>query len=217
MNDPRIVIVDYGLGNVFSVAHACAAQGMSASLSAEAAPLADADAVILPGVGALGDAMQALERLDLIEPLRAFAASGRPLVGICLGMQLLLSESLEFGRHAALDLIPGRVVPLGGEGTGVRAGLKVPHVGWQPIHPARGDEWGDPLLGGIPSDSHFYFCHSFYAEPDDPAVVSATSRFADLEYCCAISSGNVSGFQFHPERSAQNGLRIYENLRLQLE
>ena len=173
----------------------------------------DADAVIVPGVGAFGTAMETLRKLDLVEPLRQVAASSTPFVGICLGMQLLMTESLEFGRHPGLGVIEGNVVrlenPVGPDGV-----QKVPQVCWNRLSPRAGavDAWAGTLLDGLPGGTFMYFCHSFYVTPGDPSVVLATTRYGDQEFCSALGYRNVFACQCHPERSGPAGLTVYRNL-----
>lgn len=219
MNDgssPTVAIVDYGMGNLFSVKHACSYVGLRALITSSPHEIERSDAVILPGIGAFGDAMQILRKLDLVVVLRDLAQSSRPLVGICLGMQLLMSESFEFGRHEGLGIIPGSVVRLpnsvGGEGK-----IKVPQVGWnrlfRPSSPYDGDPWAHSHLRGLQDGVLMYFVHSYYVKPDDSSIVLATTRYGALEFCSAFArGGNVFGCQPHPERSGTAGLTVYRNL-----
>jgi imidazole glycerol-phosphate synthase subunit HisH len=221
MHDPRgptAAIVDYELGNLFSVLHACERVGLNATVTSDAAEIRQADALILPGVGAFGDAMRALRERNLIDPILDVADSGKPLVGICLGMQLLMTESHEFGRHQGLGLIPGTVDrfvdPAGPHGT-----LKVPQVCWNQLHrpPGRGpDAWNDTLLEGLDEGTYFYFVHSYYVQPEDPAVVLSTTRYGDVEFCSCLQYRNLFACQGHPERSGGDGLQVYRNLLQQL-
>jgi glutamine amidotransferase len=231
-----VAIVDYGLGNLFSIKHACAQAGMRAEITSEPREILAADAVVLPGMGAFGDAMEALRRLDLIEVLRDAAAGERPLIGVCLGLQLLMSEGHEFGRHAGLGIIPGMVVRF----DDVRDGetpLKVPQIGWNRIlKPVRAsgaeqaklanggisqngegaamalDPWADSPLAGLSDGEFMYFVHSYYAVPEDRAVVLSTSRYGATEFCSSIKYRNIYAFQFHPERSGPAGISIYRNV-----
>jgi glutamine amidotransferase len=214
----RVAIVDYGLGNLFSVKHACAHAGLEASITADAREILAADAVILPGVGAYPDAMASLVERDLVGPLRDVAASGRWLVGICLGMQLFMGESEEFGRHEGLGLVPGKVVrfrgPMGAfgrAGARVTRPLKVPQIGWNRIEPAAG-AWDGSLLEGVEAGAHMYFLHSFHCVPETPRVAVASARYGGIEFCAALGSNTVFACQFHPERSGPAGLRVYRNL-----
>jgi len=204
----RVAIVDYGMGNLFSVQQALAHVGLEATITAEAGRLMSADAVILPGVGAFGDAMAELTRRDLVTPLREAVASGKPVVGICLGMQLLMSESLEFGRHRGLGFIEGDVVRL--------TGPKVPQVGWNRIWLVDRGSWDGTLLEGLPEGAYFYFVHSFYVRPMEAALTLSTTRYGSVEFCSSLRRGNVFACQFHPERSGPAGLALYRNLATQI-
>ncbi len=218
-----VAIVDYGLGNLYSVKHACESVGLQATVTSDKRELAKARAVILPGVGAFGEAMQSLARLDLVEPLRDVAATGIPLVGICLGMQLLMSESQEFGRHRGLNVIEGEVVRLEGQGEANRR-LKVPQVGWNRIWHVQGDElgelseavgvsaWNGSLLEGVGNGAYMYFVHSFYCKPASDDAVLSKSRYGDIIFPSTVRCGNVIGVQFHPERSGGCGLQLYRNV-----
>jgi glutamine amidotransferase len=214
MNDafdkPQVAVVDYGLGNLFSVRHVCEYVGMNATITSDRREIAAADAVILPGVGAYGDAMACLKRLDLVGPLREIALSGKPLLGVCLGQQLLMSESYEFGRHQGLNIIPGDVVRFDNP-QGRRGPLKVPHVGWNRIAKPAGDErrWDHSPLDQRAEGEYMYFVHSFYVRPEDPSVVLATSKYGNVEFTAAVRRDNVVAFQFHPERSGRAGVAVY--------
>ncbi|MFQ5801304.1 MAG: imidazole glycerol phosphate synthase subunit HisH [Candidatus Methylomirabilales bacterium] len=219
---PKVAIVDYGMGNLFSVKHACEHVGLKASITASNLEILAADAVILPGVGAFGDAMKMLTRLDLERALLDFAASGKQLVGICLGMQLLMTESHEFGQHRGLGIIEGEVVRLEESVDGVRR-LKVPQVGWNRIYTVRqsvppyedrtdSSPWQGTLLEGLPDGEFMYFVHSFYPRTIDPTVVLSATRYGQIEFRSSLRLGNVFACQFHPERSGPQGLHIYRNL-----
>ena len=204
-----MAIVDYGLGNLFSVKRACEHAGMQAGVTSDRQALLAADAVILPGVGAFGDAMETLKRLDLVTVLRDIAASAKPLIGICLGVQLLMTESCEFGRHQGLGIIEGSVAHLGGPEKGGHP-LKVPHIGWNKIH--QRDAWEGTPLDGVTDGEFMYFVHSYHVQPQDSRVVMSTTRYGDIEFCSSVRKGNVFACQFHPERSGMQGLLIYRNL-----
>lgn len=223
-----MAIVDYRLGNLFSVKQACTQAGMEGVITSHAEEILAADAVILPGVGAFGDAMAALSELRLVEPLKACAHSGKPLVGICLGLQLLMSESFEFGRHQGLGLIEGDVMKLSVFRDGNRLG-KVPHIGWNQVkivanresrvaNSNRGSrlEIRDSLFENVPDGAFMYFVHSFYARPKDPSAVLCTTCYGPTTFCSAIRKGNIVAFQFHPERSGAMGLKIYQNIAQRL-
>ncbi len=212
----QVAVVDYGLGNLFSIGRACEHVGMDAVVTARKDEILRADVVVLPGVGAFGDAMATLRRLDLVEVLRDVARSNTPLVGICLGIQLLMGESHEFGVHAGLGIIDGPVVCLERAQEGSRR-LKVPQVQWNRIFaptggPPDGTAWRDTPLAGIAPGEFMYFSHSFHARPSDPSVVLAVSRYGDIEFCAALRRGNVFACQFHPERSGAAGLQLYRNV-----
>jgi glutamine amidotransferase len=212
---PKVAIVDYSLGNLFSVKHACEHVGLDGVITACKEDVLAADAVILPGVGAFGDAMDNLRRLDLIRPLRDLAQSGKLLVGICLGQQLLMTESFEFGRHRGLDIFPGQVVRFA-DPRGPQGNLKVPQVGWNRIHrPAKAghsDPWAGSPLEGIADGESMYFVHSFYVQPADPSVILSTTRYGHIDFCSGLRRNNIISFQYHPERSGVQGMRIYQNL-----
>ena len=209
MNTRRVAIVDYGLGNLFSVRQACVHVGLDAMVTSDKAEVLGADAVILPGVGAFGDAMGALRSLDLDVVLRDIAASETPLLGICLGMQLLMTESYEFGVHQGLGCIEGVVDKLAAP-DGARQ-IKVPHVGWESIHPAGGapERWRSTLLEGIAPGEFMYFVHSFIARPLDPSVELSVSAYGGMTFCSSLGRRNIFACQFHPERSGEAGLRMY--------
>ena len=217
----RVAIVDFGMGNLFSVGQACEEAGLSGFTTSSPHDLLEADAVILPGVGAFSDAMAALTRLDLISPLLDVAASRKPLMGICLGMQLLMSESHEFGRHNGLGIIEGEVIRLDVSLGGPRA-TKVPQIGWNQICSPPGipkpsslkieNHWNNTLLNGLPDGAYMYFVHSYYAKPVDTCLVTSISHYGENEFCSSLTKGNIFASQFHPERSGLGGLRVYRNL-----
>jgi len=208
----RVAIVDYGMGNLFSVQNACEHVGLHASITSSHHDIASADAVILPGVGAFGDAVETLRRLDLINVLVDLAASQKPLLGICLGMQLMMTESLEFGWHAGLDIIPGTVVrfetPIG-----IQGALKVPQVCWNRMFKTEGvdDPWAGSLLEGLSNGVFMYFVHSYYIRLEERKIGIAVTRYGNIEFCSALRYGNIFACQGHPERSGPQGLRIYHN------
>ena len=214
---PQVAIVDYGLGNLFSVGQACAFVGLNSIITNSRKDILGADAVILPGVGAYGDAILMLRRLDLVNVLRDIAESSKPLVGICLGLQLLMTESYEFGRHKGLGIIEGPVVrfevPKEKERT-----LKVPHIGWNRIfEPANGLHWQGTLLDGVTEGEYMYFVHSLTVRPQDSNVILSTSRYGQIEFCASIQHRNIFACQYHPERSGPKGLQIYHNLAKSLK
>lgn len=210
----QVAIVDCGMGNLFNVRRACEHVGLPAAITASPADVRAAAAIILPGVGAFGDAMAALSANGLVGTLREYAASGRPLVGICLGMQLLMDESSEFGRHQGLGIIPGSVVRLEDPTPGQEK-LKVPQVGWNRMFRAQAvddDTWGGSLLSGLPDGVFMYFGHSYHVIPDDPALVVAMTEYGGIRFCSALQQRNIFACQGHPERSGEQGLQVYRNL-----
>ena len=195
-----IAVVDYGRGNLRSVQKALEQVDARAVVTRVPETIAGADKLVLPGVGAFADCMDNLKRLALVEPIMEFLATGKPFLGICLGLQLLFTESEEFGVSRGLDVVPGRVVRF-------PQGLKVPHMGWNTVEIWRED---CPLLRGIEEGSYFYFVHSYYVVPFDLSVV-ATSTVYGVEYTSMIWKDNIFATQFHPEKSQRLGLKILEN------
>lgn len=216
-----VVILDYGLGNLYSIKQACSQVGLNARITSARQDILQADAVILPGVGAFGDAMTNLRKLDLISVLQDVAASGKILMGICLGMQLLMSESLEFGHHRGLGLVPGQVVPFDNPREGEQQ-LKVPQIGWNRIQKTivrddiANDSWITTLLEGIEDGEYMYFVHSFIVQPTDSRVVLSASTYGHIRFCSSLNDRNIFACQFHPERSGLPGLTVYRNLAKRL-
>ena len=198
MSKPTVVVIDYGSGNLRSVSQALEKTGVHPEITDDPGSLLTADALILPGVGAGDAAMRALRERGLVEPLLEYAASGRPFMGVCLGLQLLM-DSTEEGEADCLGIIPGRTRKL-------PAGLKVPHMGWNIVE-LRGSH---TLFDGIPEDSHFYFVHSYYAEPVDRNLAAGITEYG-TSFCSVLISDNLVATQFHPEKSGALGLKIYEN------
>lgn len=201
-----VVVVDYGLGNLFSVGRALTAAGGSPTLSSDAKAIMAAERLVLPGVGAFGDGIKGLRDRGLVEPLKEYARTGRPLIGLCLGMQLLLTSGDEFGRHEGLDLIPGRVTLLAPTGDDGKP-LKMPHIGWSELVPGPAGWNGSPFQD-LPPRPQVYFVHSFAPRPDDAAHALAYCSYGSERFCAAVRRDNLSGCQFHPEKSGPNGLAI---------
>ncbi len=215
---PVVAIVDYQMGNVCSVQRACQAAGLSAVITADTTQIEAADGVILPGVGAFGDAMESLHRLGLVEVLLRAVRQQKPLMGICLGMQLLMTESEEFGRHTGLNLLDGRVIRFEKPRDDDGRILKVPQVGWNQIRPVTSaDDWRNSILEGLSGDTDMYFVHSFYVVPRDPSVILAVSRYGRIEFASAIQAGSLFACQFHPEKSGPAGISIYRNFCAKLQ
>jgi len=194
-----IAIIDYGAGNLRSVANAVARVGHRAVVTGNPGDLSVAAAVILPGVGAAADTMENLQRRGFADAIRRVAAEGMPIMAICVGMQVLFEETEEGGRHRCLGIIPGVVRRL-------PTGLKVPHMGWNQVR----QRINHPLFEAVPNEAHFYFVHSYYAEPQDGSLVAGTTDYG-VPFCSVLVSGNLTATQFHPEKSGENGLRMYEN------
>ena len=217
----EVAIVDYGLGNLYSVKHACTHAGLRARITSDPAEIRGADATVLPGVGAFGDAMATLERLDLSGAIRDVVAAGKPLVGICLGLQLLMSESEEFGCHRGLGIIEGTVVKFAEPRRGDRR-LKVPHIGWNGVHripyldATAEDPWSDTILRGMADGEALYFVHSYVVKPTQPGTRLSATTYGDIEFCSSLRYRNITACQFHPERSGPKGLNIYRNLAEQI-
>lgn len=194
-----IGIIDYGVGNLFSLSSSLAAIGAEATVTGDAELLSACDRIILPGVGAFEDAAKRLRSARLDELVKERAAAGTPVMGICLGMQLLFEESYEYGRHKGLGLLQGRIVPIS---SAVPSVTKIPHMGWNRLNKVR----QHPLLKYTRDGEYVYFVHSYYAADCESSVIANTEYGAPL--CAAAASGNVCGTQFHPEKSGAAGLAI---------
>lgn len=205
-----IAIIDYGMGNLRNVQKAFEHVGVMARISSSVQELAKADGLVLPGVGAFGDAMVNLRASGLVEPIRRLTAEGKPLLGICLGLQLLFEESTEMGVHEGLGILPGRVLRFD-RGKGGEL-LQVPHIGWNQFHlTAQGAQ--SALLDGIPDASYAYFVHSYYVQPDDEACVLAQTDYG-IDFASVVGvvgKRQVFGAQPHPEKSQEVGLRLLQN------
>ncbi len=195
-----IAIVDYGAGNVRSVEQALRAVGAECKLTTDHHEILQADGVVLPGVGAARDTMDNLAARDLIDPVVEVVNAGRPFLGICMGMQALMTMSEEDGGQPCLDLVAGRVKLFGGD-------LPVPHMGWNEVQQTSADH---PLYDGIPDGAAFYFAHSYYCVPEHEDAALATTDYG-LNFASSLGAGNVMGVQFHPEKSGRWGLRLLQN------
>jgi imidazole glycerol-phosphate synthase subunit HisH len=207
MSAPAVTIIDYQLGNLFSVRKACEMLGCHVTVSSNPEDLRNANAVILPGVGAYGQAMENLRELDLIHPLLDHVAADKPLFGICLGLQLLFEESEEFGNPKGLGILKGSVRKL------PVTDAPVPQIGWNRIEPgpSRIDGWKDTPLANVPSASWMYFVHSFHVENSDPEDALCRTEYAGFNYTSAALKGSVFATQFHPEKSSHPGIEIYRH------
>lgn len=204
----KVVIIDYLLGNLFSVKQACDTIGINAIVSSEKINIENADALILPGVGAFIEAMKNLEELDLIQPIKNAVNNGIPMFGVCLGLQLLFTKSEEFGSGDGLNLINGVIkkFPTVYE----QKKMKVPQIQWNKIVPSD-LSWDNTPLKDLSREDFMYFVHSYYVEPVNNDCVLTRTDYGGLEYCSAVIQENIFAVQFHPEKSAEKGLSIYKN------
>ena len=196
-----IVIIDYGMGNLRSVQKAFESVGAEAKISSNPAEILNASSVVLPGVGAFGDCMRNLETLNLTDVVHKSIQSGKPFLGICLGLQLLFETSEEFGPVRGLGVLRGKVARFSFPATGEL--LKVPHMGWNSVNVMK----HTPFFESIPDDSYFYFVHSYYVLPDDPEIVATTTSYG-INFASGIQRDNIYAFQFHPEKSQSRGLAL---------
>jgi len=209
----KTLVVDYGRGNILSVCRAVERCGGSVKLSGDPADLAGAERIILPGVGAFGDCMAQLRGLGFIAPLIDYAASERPFLGICVGMQILFSKGEEFGNHEGLDLIPGAVEAIPRTGADGEP-HKTPHIGWTPLELPDGEgtgRWRGTLLEGIEPGSEVYFVHSYTARPKCQSDRLAEANYNGRPVSAAVQRGQLTGVQFHPEKSGTVGLKMIES------
>ena len=194
-----ITIIDYGAGNLRSVANAITRLGYQSKITSNPNEVLSAQTIILPGVGAAADTMHNLKVLDLVEPIRQCIAEDRPFFGVCIGLQVLFTGTEEGGWHECLNVFPGRVKIL-------PSGLKIPHMGWNQVK----QQGFHPVFAGIRDESNFYFVHSYYVEPDDKSLVAGETEYG-IPFCSVIARGNLVGTQFHPEKSGEVGLKMYDN------
>ncbi len=194
-----IAIVDYGAGNLCSVVNAVSKLGYRPKVTSSPDDVLNALAVILPGVGAAADTMANLRALKLGSPVRRFIAEDRPFFGVCIGLQILFTGTEEGGWHDCLGVIPGQVKKL-------PSGLKIPHMGWNQVK----QKVSHPVFDGIPDGANFYFVHSYYVEPDDKSLVAGETDYG-IPICSVIARGNLVATQFHPEKSGEFGLKMYDN------
>lgn len=212
MRQEKIVVIDYGIGNLYSVLRAleyCGARQILVTSSAEEVLIADK--LILPGVGAFADGMNGLHKKNLINPILQHAKSGKPLLGICLGMQLLASVGEEFGTHEGLDLIPGCVVPIPAHNAENGGSRKIPHIGWANLLQSHEMAWEQSLMRGLKEDDFVYLIHSYHFQPELKENLLAIYDYDGYHVTAAIRSNNIYGYQFHPEKSGPVGLRLISN------
>ena len=199
MTTAAVAIVDFGAGNLRSVAHAVEHVGLAAAVTSDAHEILAARGVILPGVGAAADTMANLARRDLIGVVKEVIARGTPFFGVCMGLQALFTVSEEGGRHRCLDVVPGTVRRF-------PPGRTIPHMGWNQVRQVQ----RHPFFDGVPDGAHFYFVHSYYVDPEDRSVVAGETEYG-APFASVVIRGNVVATQFHPEKSAMHGLQLYRN------
>lgn len=211
----KVAILDYGLGNLFSIYQACEFVGLSPIITSNSNEINNSDGLILPGVGAFGDAMKNLNENDLIIPIINFAKSGKPFLGICLGMQLLFSESEEFGINKGLDLIKGQIkkFPVKNE---IGEKNLVPQIQWNQIFKSNSKGWENSALMNNNEGDYMYFVHSYFAIPSNKLDMLSYTIYADTKYASSVKRDNITGIQFHPEKSSKQGLQIYKTWSEQL-
>jgi glutamine amidotransferase len=207
-NLKRVVIIDYQLGNLFSVKQACDTVGINAVISSNRDDILNADALILPGVGAFIEAMNNLKKFGLDEAIRNKVTGGTPIFGICLGQQLLFTESEEFGAGKGLDLISG-IIKRFPEIIEERK-VKVPHIAWNTIFKLN-QEWNISALNNLDNNDFMYFIHSYYVKPSNDGCILTLTNYDGIEFCSSILKNNIFATQFHPEKSADKGISIYKN------
>ena len=194
-----IAIIDYGAGNLRSVANAITKLGYQPKITSQPGDILNARAVILPGVGAAADTMDSLHALELVGSVKQYIADDRPFFGVCMGLQVLFTGTEEGGWHECLNIFPGRVKKL-------PPGLKIPHMGWNQVEQKK----AHTIFDGIPDQANFYFVHSYYIEPDDQSIIAGETEYG-IKMCSVITKGNLAATQFHPEKSGEFGLMMYSN------
>lgn len=200
----KIVITDYGVGNLLSILRAFQHCCENVTLETDPASIQDATHLVVPGVGAFGQCVESLKNHGFEQPIRDHIAAGKPMLGVCVGMQMLFDSSDEFGHHAGLGLIPGKVTRLPEQGH--QGSHKIPNIGWEKLNPAR--SWSNTLLDGLSTDPFVYLVHSYSGHPASPEDRLAYYDLNGIEVCAAVQRGNIMGTQFHPEKSGPTGLAI---------
>lgn len=209
----KVAIIDYKLGNLFSVKHACDYIGLDSTITSDASIIGKADAMILPGVGAFGEGMNHLNELGLSEVIKKKVDAGVPLFGICLGLQMLFTESEEFGTSKGLDIIKGKILKFPQQVNSTK--LKIPQIGWNKVIQQSESRWSESSLTELKKGTFMYFVHSYYAKPDNEEDILTMTNYGGFEYCSAVfNKQNVFATQFHPEKSGVNGLTIYKQWAL---
>ncbi len=211
MIENQFAILDYGLGNIRSISNALKAIGARSFVSRNASEIKRAAALILPGVGSFGQGMHNLKSHDLIDCIYQFSESGKPILGICLGMQILMEKSEEFGNHAGLGLIRGEVRKLPLKSTNQH---RLPHISWNNIYNKDNHNWFNSIFSGVNSHDKVYFLHSFAVEPNDEKNILSLTTYGNCEFVSSVKCNNIYGYQFHPEKSGDVGLKILKNFTL---
>ncbi len=207
MSSAQVGLIDFGMGNLFSVEQACKFVGLAPRIVFEPSPLQAFDALILPGVGAFEKAMGDLRKQQMVNPILEFIHSGKPFFGICLGMQLLMTQSSEFGLHNGLNVVEGQVQKF--DFPKDSSPMPVPHIGWSRVQTS--GLASSPYFRDVSDSSYFYFVHSYYVLPKDPGNTVATCRYGEIKFCAAFQRKNIFATQFHPEKSGEIGLKIFSN------
>tara|TARA_B110000908_G_scaffold148110_1_gene180357 strand:+ start:59 stop:703 length:645 start_codon:yes stop_codon:yes gene_type:complete len=204
----RVIIIDYKVGNLFSVKQACDSVGIKSKISSDLKEINSADGLILPGVGAFNEAMKNLNDLGISSVLKKRVGDKIPLFGVCLGLQLLFTESEEFGTGLGLDFIPGTIKKFPNSFKGNK--MKVPHVAWNTIS-RKNIEWEKTPFSNLTNDQYMYFVHSFYVDPSENSCVLSETNYNGKFFCSSLLVNNIFATQFHPEKSGEKGLKIYKN------
>jgi len=202
----KIVIVDYGVGNLRSLIRAFEYNGCDIAITEEAQKIRESDAIVLPGDGAFAAGMDGLVVRNLTSAVLECARAQKPILGICLGAQIMMSQGFEFGKHKGLNLISGKVIKFG-----KNIGEKIPQIGWNNIYPAAEKEWKGTILEGVKPQSEMYFIHSYILVPKDKDATLALTNYGSSEFCSVVHKGQIWGCQFHPEKSGEVGLKIIGN------
>jgi glutamine amidotransferase len=213
----KVTIIDYGMGNILSLQRALRHVGATTLLSEDEFAISNAERLVLPGVGAFGRGIEEIKRRGIDHAINKYLISERPFLGICLGMQLLLTESFEFGHHKGLNIFPGKVIRLHKSESDQQ--LKIPQIGWNMLlKPSTRDhvQWSIGILNTISERDYMYFVHSFACYPNSSSIIIAETEYGRDCFCSVLGSGNVYGCQFHPERSGEKGLKILNNFVTEL-
>lgn len=206
----KAVVIDYGIGNVKSMCNALLHSGIEATLSSERNEVLSADVCILPGVGAFAHGMNNLNNYNLVPIIEDFVKTGKLFIGVCLGMQMLLEESTEFGVNKGIGLIKGKVIKLPVAENSLE---RLPHVSWNTISEPTSGRWNNTLLSNIPPGDSVYFVHTYVASPQNTNNILANCNYGGVDFCAAIQHENIYGFQFHPEKSGETGLSILNTIK----